>query len=70
MSSVNGFIHLRLLNTHCVALMTQVYSVTPLPIENPLSHENNNNRQLLKKAITFEQQGFITTPTYYRLHIV
>ena len=30
--------------------MSQVHSVTPLPIENPLSHENDNNRRLLQRS--------------------
>ena len=64
------FAHKRLSNTHCVVLMAQVHSVALMPIENPLSHENNNNRHLLEKAITFKPQGSFTTPTYYRLHIV
>ena len=54
MSLVNAFTNNRSSNTHCVALMAQVHSVTLLPIENPLSHENKNNRRLLEKAITFE----------------
>ena len=54
MSLVNAFTHNRSSNTRCVVLMAQVHSVTLLPIENPLSHENNNNRRLLEKAITFE----------------
>ena len=70
MSSVNAFTHQRLLNTCCVASMAQVQSVTPLPIENPLSHENDNNRHLLEKAITFERKGFFTTPTHYKLCII
>ena len=66
MSLVNAFTHNRSSNTHnrssnthCVVLMAQVHSVTLLPIENPLSHDN---RHLLEKAINFEQQGFFTTP--------
>ena len=55
---VNAFTHNRSSNTRCVALMAQVHSVTLLPIENPLSHENKNNRHLLEKAITFKRQGF------------
>ena len=70
MSLVNVFTHNRSLNTRCVALMAQVHSVTLLPIDNLLSHENKNNTHLLEKAITFEQQGFSTTSTYYRLRIV
>ena len=70
MSLVNAFTYNRSLNTHCVALMAHVHSVTLLPIENPLSHESKNNRHLLEKAITFERQRFFTTPTYYRLRIV
>ena len=70
MSLVNAFTHNRSSNTRCVALMAQIYSVTPLPIENPHFHENKNNRCLLEKAITFEWQGFFTTPTYYTLRIV
>ena len=70
MPSVNAFTHHRYSKIHYVASMAQIHSVTPLPIENPLSHENDNNRHLLEKAITFEQQGFFTTPTYYRLRIV
>ena len=70
MSLVNAFTHNRSSNTRCIALMAQVHSVTLVPIENPLSHENKNNRHLLEKAITFKQQGFFTTPTYYRLRIV
>ena len=54
MSLVNAFFRMRLLNTRCAVLMAQVHSVTLLPIVNPLSHENNNNRCLLEKAITFE----------------
>ena len=69
MSLVNAFTHNRAPNTRCVALMAQVHSVTLLPIENPLSHKNKNNRRLLEKTITFERQGFFTT-TYYRLRIV
>ena len=70
MSSVNAFHHQKLSNTCCVVLIAQVNSVTFLPIENLLSYENDNNRRLLEKAITFEQQGFFNTSTYYRLHIV
>ena len=71
MSLVNAFTHNRSSNTRCsMALMAQIHSVTLVPIENPLSHENKNNRRLLEKAITFKQQGFFTTPTYYRLRIV
>ena len=70
MSLVNSFTHNRSSNTRCVALMAQVYSVTLQPIENPLSHENKNNRRLLEKAITLERQEFFTTPTYYGLRIV
>ena len=70
MSLVNAFTHQRSLNTCRVVLMAQVQSVTLLPIENPLSHENDNNRRLLEKAITLEQQGIFTTPTYYILHII
>ena len=70
MSSVDVFPHQRLLNTHCVALMAQVHSVTPLPIKNHLSHENHNNRHLLEKGITFQRQGFFTTSTYSRLCII
>ena len=70
MSLVNAFTHNRSSNTRCVALMAQVHTVTLLPIDNPLSHENKNNRHLLEKAITFERQGFFSTPTYYRLRIV
>ena len=70
MSLVNAFIRMRLLNTRCAVLMAQVHSVTLLPIVNPLSHENNNSRCLLEKAITFEWQGFFTTPICYRLCIV
>ena len=70
MSLVNAYTYNRLSNTHCVALMAQAHSVTLLPIENPLSHENKNNRHLLEKAITFKRQGFFTTFTYYRLRIV
>ena len=70
MSLVNPFTHYRSWNTHYVALMAQVHSVSLLPSENPLSHENRNKRHLLEKAITFERQGFFTTPTYYRLLIV
>ena len=71
MSSVNAFTHQRSFNTRCVVLMAQAHSVTLLPIKNPLSHENDNNRHLLEKAITFEQQEFFTTPhIYYRLCIV
>ena len=40
MSLVNAFTHNRSSNTRCVALLAQVYSVTLLPIEKPLSHEN------------------------------
>ena len=69
MSLVNAFTHNRSSNTRCVALMAHVHSVTLLPIENPLSHEKNS-RHLLEKAITFKQQGFFSTPTYYRLRIV
>ena len=61
-SSVNAFTHQRSLNTCYVWSMAQVHSVTPLPIDNPLSHENDNNRHLLEKAITFEQQGFSLPP--------
>ena len=53
MSSVNAFTHQRSLNTRCVVLMARVHLVT-LPIENPLSYENDNNRRLLEKAITFK----------------
>ena len=53
MSSVNIFTYQRLLNTRCVVSMAQVHSVTPLAIENLLSHEKNNIRCLLEKAITF-----------------
>ena len=53
MSLVNAFIHNRSSNTHCVVLMAQGHSVTLLPIENPLSYKNKNNRRLLEKAITF-----------------
>ena len=70
MSLVNAYTYNRSSNTRCVVLMAQVHSVTLLPIENPLSHENKNNGHLLEKAITFEQQGFFTTLTYYRLRIV
>ena len=58
MSLVNAYTHNKSSNTHCLALMAQVHSVTP--IENPLSYENKNNRHLLEKAITFERQGFFT----------
>ena len=70
MSLVNAFTHNRSSNTHSIALMAQIHSVTLVAIENPLSHENKNNRRLLEKAITFKQQGFFTTPTYYRLRMV
>ena len=62
MSLVNAFTHNRSVNTRCVTLMGQVHSITPLPIENPLSHENKNNRRLLEKAVTLEQQGFLLSP--------
>ena len=58
MSSLNAFTYQRSLNTCYVALMAQANSVIPLPIENPLSHENDNNRCLLEKATTFERQVF------------
>ena len=61
-SSGNAFTHQRSSKIHYVVSMAQVQSVTPLPIENPLFHENDNDRRLLEKAITFEQQGFFTTP--------
>ena len=64
MSLVNAFTHYRSWITRRVALMAQVHSVPLLPSENPLSHENKNNRHLLEKAITFERQGFFTIPTY------
>ena len=53
------------MNTRCVALVAQVHFVTLLPIENPFPM-----RTKTEKTITFEQQGFSTTPTYYRLRIV
>ena len=62
MTLVNSFIHNRSSNTRCVMLMAKVHSVTLLPIENPLSHENKNNRHWLEKAITFERQGFWLSP--------
>ena len=64
MSSVNAFTHQRSLNTRCVASLAKVHSVTLLPIENHLSHENDKNRCLLEKTITFKQQGSFTTPIY------
>ena len=70
MSLVNAFTHNRSSNTRCIVLMAHVHSVTLLSIENPLSHENKNNRHLLEKAITFKRQGFFTTPTYYRFYVV
>ena len=51
MQPVNVFPHQGLLKTRCVASMAQVHSITSLPIENPFSHENDNNRCLLEKAI-------------------
>ena len=45
-------------------------SVLLLPIENPLSHENKNNRQLLEKAITLEREGIFTIATFYELNIL
>ena len=47
MSSVNAFTHQRSSKIHYEASMAQVHSVTPLPIVNPLSHENDNNSLLL-----------------------
>ena len=58
---------MNLLNTCSVVLLAQVHSVTLLPIENPLSQENNN-RRLLEKAITFERQGFSLPHILQTLH--
>ena len=63
MSAMNAFTHQRSLNIRWVALIAQVHSVTPLPINNLLSHENNN-WCLLEKAITFKRKRFFITPTY------
>ena len=60
-SLVNAFIHNRSSNTR-ITLMAQVHSVTSLPIENPLSHENKINSHLLEKAITFKRQGLSLSP--------
>ena len=35
-----------------------------LPIKNPLSHENKNNRRLLEKPITLEQNGIFIIATF------
>ena len=40
-------------------------SLVPLlPVENPLSHENKNNRRLLEKPITLERKGIFTIATF------
>ena len=62
MTSVNAFTHQRSLNTCYVVLMAQAHSVTLLPIDNHLSHENDNNRHLLEKAITFSNKDFSLPP--------
>ena len=42
-----------------------------LPIANPLSHGNKNNRQLLEKPyLALERKGFFTIATFCELHIV
>ena len=41
-----------------------------LPVENPLSHENKNNRQLLEKPIALEQKGIFTIATFCELSVV
>ena len=45
-------------------------STTALPIKNPLSHENKNNRQLLEITITLEWEGIFIIATFYDLSIV
>ena len=62
MSSVNAFTHQRPSKIHYVASMAQVHSVTLLPMENIPSHENDNSRNLLEKAITFERLEFLLPP--------
>ena len=44
--------------------------VPPLPVKNPLSHENKINRQLLEKLITLERKGIFTIATFCELGIV
>ena len=39
-------------------------SVPLLPVKNPFSHENKNNRQLLEKPITLERKGIFTIATF------
>ena len=42
-------------------------TVPLLPVENPLSHGNKNNSQLLEKRITLEQKGIFTITTFVNL---
>ena len=45
-------------------------TVPLLPVENPLSHGNKNNRQLLEKPITLERKRIFTITTFCELSMV
>ena len=49
---------------------TVANQVPLLPLENPLSHGNKNNRRLLEKAIALELKGIFTIATFCELCIV
>ena len=45
-------------------------TVPLLPVENPLSHGNKNNRQLLEKPITLERKRIFTIAIFCELSTV